>query len=174
MRTLLALLLFASTGHAQDKAQATKIETFLASKGKAFVRGYTVTGKIHTSSKMIIISAIEYWNLNSTNKVKGISVEFEGAASPATLVDLDEVDELIRGINFLDKTEKSITALENFEATYRTKGGLEITAFNIPNGTIRCMVSTGRIGGAAIIEKWQLAALITAFGSAKDILEAVK
>ena len=61
-------------------------------------------------------------------------------------IDVDEIDSLVKGIEYISKVSKDVTTLDLFEVDYRTKGDLRITVFNSSRGEISASVSSGTIG----------------------------
>ena len=61
-------------------------------------------------------------------------------------IDAEEIDSLLKGIEYISKVTKGVTKLEQFEVDYRTKGDLRSTVFNSRNGDTSAVVSTGAIG----------------------------
>ena len=59
-------------------------------------------------------------------------------------VDYDEIDSLIKGIDYISKIDIGQTKLKNFEAHYRTKGELDVITFNGSRG-MTAAVAVGRI-----------------------------
>ena len=82
-------------------------------------------------------------------------------------IDIDEIDSLVKGIEYLSKVSKDVTKLDQFEVDYRTKGDLRITVFNSPRG-VSAAVSSGTVGRTrAFIELAELEKL-------RDLILAAK
>jgi hypothetical protein len=123
------------------------LEKLQLGSGRLIVRGQTqvgITGGIGMSS--VTINAVEL--REGATRLRGLSlrltdgarVEREGTA----FVDRDELDALIGAVEALAKTDSSVTPLKSYEVTYRTRGGLEVTAFNRDSGARNVAVSAGR------------------------------
>jgi TRAP-type C4-dicarboxylate transport system substrate-binding protein len=64
-----------------------------------------------------------------------------------SFVAADEIDSLLKGIDYIAKIGNDITKHENFEVDYRTKGDLRISVFNSSrSGNISAVIASGRIG----------------------------
>ena len=135
----------------ENNQPKTKLEEFSGKTGVVIVKGYTsfkpLTG--------VTVYSQEFINVNSGKKEKGISIEVEDyrERTDRSFVDHDEIDSLIAGIDYIAKIEKNITKLNNFEASYSTKGGLEITTFNSNDGSIKVAISCGRYGRVSTFHK---------------------
>jgi len=151
------MLLAPACGHGQKNqapaAQAkTKLEAFQARTGAVIVMGFsevgTVQGKYGTSAT---VESREFTDASTGKKEYGITVEVkkEGTmeSENTSYIDYDEVDSLIKGIDYISRADASVTKLKHFEADYRTKGDLEISTFSSGSGEIQAAVASGTIGG---------------------------
>lgn len=170
----LAFIAFAFPGLAQTQAQSekatTKLEEFQSKDGSVIIRGFTEIGSIKGNGSLTVY-AYESTNASNLNqKVSGIRIEIVEFGrilnESVAFIDTDEVDSLLRGIEYIAKTTKKITKQKNFEAEYRTRGGFRIVVFNDNKGEIAVSVSGGRIRTASLSLKIkdlsELTRLITA------------
>lgn len=157
MRMLLPLLLLAlvAQANAQDQVDqakaATKIEVFQAKTGIVLVRGYSTVRTLSSSGGSVVVDAREYRDAaNAGSRVTGVSFTVKETLrlerENTSFVDADEIDSLIRGIDYVAKATREVTKLDSFEAEYRTKGDFRIIVFNNSSGELRAAVSSGRIG----------------------------
>jgi hypothetical protein len=65
-------------------------------------------------------------------------------------VDYDEIEPLLRGIDYVLKVDSSATKLADFQADYHTKGDLTITTFS-SGGAVKAAITSGRIGSVDLI-----------------------
>jgi hypothetical protein len=130
---------------------ATKLEAFQAKTGTVVIRGYTTVGKVSGLGGDVTVDAREFKDGSNPNtpRVTGISVNVKETGrlerENTSFIDADEVDSLLKGIDYIDKITKDVTSLDLFEAEYRTKGDLRITVFNDPRGGLSVAVSSGQI-----------------------------
>src|SRR5260221_10288460 len=90
-------------------------------------------------------------------------------------IDYDEIEPLVRGIDYVARLDHSVTKLTEFQADYRTKGELEVTTFSSANSGVSAAVKSGRIGGAtAFLKLDELPRLRDLIVSAKAKLDAVR
>lgn len=127
----------------------TKLEAFEARTGVVIIKGYSRIGtapgleggsiEIETRELRDDAGAREY----------GIAVEVREAGMPerrrTALIDYDELDSLLRGLDYLGKIDVSSTNLNRFEAEYRTRGDLSVSAFSTRGGAVTLAVSSGQI-----------------------------
>lgn len=151
--TLVASLLFASLAPAQDtkpddNAPKTKLEAFEAKTGSVLIKGIQDIGSVANLGS-IIVSCREFTDAATGNKQYGIAIEVSEsgtiARSNATLIDYDEIDSLLKGIDYITKVDKSATALSGFEAIYKTRGDFRVTTFSKKGGEIGVAVQSGSI-----------------------------
>jgi hypothetical protein len=130
---------------------ATKLEAFQANTGIVVVRGYTTVGTLRGLGGNITVDAREFRDAaNPSKRVSGISISVKETTrlerENISFIDVDEIDSLIQGLEYIGKASKDITKFENFEAEYRTKGDFRVTVFNDSSGQLSLAVSSGRIG----------------------------
>jgi len=122
---------FAFASRAQDTTNApkTEIENFEAQTGTVIVKGLGEIGSMTTSAGVISIRCKESIDENSGLKEYGIGVALASNQLHGFLVvDYDELDSLIRGLDFLGKITYDATTMPSFDATFSTKSGLLIAA----------------------------------------------
>lgn len=134
---LLSLFLAALCGslalaaRAQDtnNAPKTEIENFELQTGVVIVKGLGEIGSMSTSRGVISVRCKESIDENSGHREYGIGVALASDQLHGFLVvDYDELDSLIRGLDFLGKINYDVTAMPSFDATFTTKSGLLIAA----------------------------------------------
>lgn len=178
--TVLAFLMFPIACLAQEAESsskpATKLEAFQANTGFVVVRGYTTVGTIRGLGGNVSVDAREFRDAgNPTRSVTGISVSVKETArlerENTSFIDAEEIESLLKGIDYISKATKDITSLENFEAEYRTKGDFRIVVFNNSSGQLQLAISSGRIGKtSAYLKIEQLTELRNVIVAAKDKL----
>lgn len=135
MRKWLILLIaalgtLAVAARAQDtNALKTEIGLFEAQTGVVIIKGFDRVGSITTGAADISVRCKESTSTATGHKDYGIAVvltanQWQGIA----LVDYDELDALINGMNALGKMTYNVTSLPGFEATFTTKSGLRLIA----------------------------------------------
>ncbi|HEX2827718.1 MAG TPA: hypothetical protein VHP37_15300 [Burkholderiales bacterium] len=154
---LSAIPLIYGAAFAQDvpdpaKAQpTTKLEAFSARTGVVVIKGYSSLGILIGTGRVTIDSREFRDASNPRNREYGITIAVKEVGrserESTSYIDSDEIDSLIRGIDYIAKIDKSVTTMNEFEAQYRTRGDFAITTFSSSRGEeIRVAISSGRIG----------------------------
>lgn len=175
LATVALFLASAAAVYAQElarEAPKTKLEAFNSKSGGVIIKGYTDTGSV-SEAGATSVSAMTFRNANTGEETSGIVVEVKILSQSArSFIDYDEISDLLAGMEYVYKTEKSATKLRHYEATYSTKGDLKITVFNDTSGKKKATVQVGRYGAQQMfmsIDKLpQLAQLII---KAKGLLD---
>jgi hypothetical protein len=122
-------LAFVSRAQDTTNAPKTEIENFEAQTGTVIIKGFGQIGSVTASAGVISVRCKESATTTS-HKEYGIAIEFASNQQRELLiVDYDEIDSLINGIDYLGKITYNVTSLPGFEATYTTKSGLRIVAY---------------------------------------------
>ncbi|MEA2017094.1 MAG: hypothetical protein U9N59_01490 [Campylobacterota bacterium] len=139
---LTATLLLAGN-NAKDKIEepTTKLEKIRDIKGSILVKGYqeigAMRGKYSHSLKVLIY---EFNNKKSKVKTHGLSIEVDTGEKynneASSFVDYEEIPSLLKGLEFIGKINDNPTKLKNYEASYKTNGGVKITNFNSRSGNL--------------------------------------
>jgi hypothetical protein len=112
----------------------TQLEAFSAKSGSVVIKGYSNGGSIEGLAGRVEITLMEFTDASLGKKQQGIVVEVASSGSSSrkdrSYIDLDEIDGLIKGIEYIVKVDDSVTKLPNWEATYSTKGDLKVTTYN--------------------------------------------
>mgnify|MGYP003575793728 CR=1 FL=1 len=158
MRKFLAFSFFLASTlvSAQEQADSsknsptTKLEAFSARTGIVLIKAYSTLGVVNGMGK-ISIDAREFRDASNPKSAQyGVAFEVKESGrlerENTSFIDEDEIESLIRGLEYISKIQKSVTSLENFEAQYRTKSDLSFVVFSGRNGDISLAVSSGGIG----------------------------
>lgn len=179
MRKMIAILIagcgLGLAAHGQGtNALKTEIGLFESQTGVVIIKGFGEIGSVTTGSAVISVRYKETTSAATGHRDFGVAVVIEGNQwRESALVDYDELNSLISGINYLGKIGPGMTTPPGFEATYTTKSGLRFIAYrNKRQGTILTYVQyndTPRIPLSS--EQWsQLANLISQAKSTLDSL----
>jgi hypothetical protein len=135
-----------------SKPPATKLEAFQARTGVVVIRGYTSVGTVHGRfGSIVTVDAREFRDAsNPKSRVAGISISVKAfrplERENTSFVDAEEIDSLLKGIEYITKIGRDVTSLQKFEADYRTKGNLRITVFDNEKGEISASIESGPVG----------------------------
>ena|ERR1051325_6248246 len=123
------LWLLASATRAQDtNAPLTNLEVFETQTGVVIVRGTALIGTISAETGTVSIRCKESTEPGSGRREYGIAVDLKEGNRPedTTIIDYDEMDSFLGGLDYLSKANHSVTPLSSFDALYRTGGGLRV------------------------------------------------
>lgn len=179
----IALMLFCvSTGHAQEtkteQQPKTKLETFEAQIGTAIIKSFTTIGSV-TGTGSVSVDCREIINAASDQKQHGIVIEVSSAGrlerQDRSFIDYEEIDPLLKGIDYILTVNRNATKLDNFEAVYKTKDDLRVITFSSSSGKIEAAVSSGYISPAtAYFSTEKLVQLRGLIAQAKQKLDSIK
>ena len=148
-----SLLIFPALAKAQEMDEPplepkTKLETFQQRIGVVITKGFsrigTATG---TDGSSIEVETRELRDAESGAKEYGIAIEVRDDSKPEkrrlSFIDYDELEPLLKGLEYLGRIDSSVTHLTRFEADYRTRGELVIAAFSGRGGAVTLTISSG-------------------------------
>lgn len=153
-----AMVGFSSAAIAQNQQQPptqsqpkTKLEAFTGETGVVMVKGYTDVGAIQAQGR-VTVTAMTFRSAQDDQQRAGIVVAIKGGGTydreGTSYIDLDEVDGLLKGIDYIAKADNAVTKLKNFEAIYSTKGDLKLTVFSNSQGGRSAAIQSGTYGPA--------------------------
>lgn len=122
---------------------------------------------------------MEFIDASTGKKQKGVVIEIvQGGRFENTdrsFIDNDEVESLLKGIDYISKATTEITKLSQFEATYKTRGHFKVTTFGGSSGKIDVAVSSGYMRPAsAYLSLQQLSELRVMIAEAKQKLDSMR
>jgi hypothetical protein len=110
-------------------APATEIENFELQTDTVIVKGFSLAGSVTTDDGIISVRCKESHDITTGRKLYGISIALDSNQAHGFLVvDYDELDELINGLQFLGNISYEVTPLQSFDAGFTTRSGLRIGA----------------------------------------------
>jgi hypothetical protein len=156
----------------------TRLEALDTQVGTVVVKNYTYIGSVSGPGGIALVTAYEFVDVQSGRKDYGLGVDVRESQRPeregATYVDYDEIDALVRGLDYISKIDRSAT-LENFEAQYRTRGELSVATFIRPNGALQSSVSIGLYKRAGVtLSLGKLADFRKLIADAKAALDKIR
>jgi hypothetical protein len=136
----------------------TKLEAFSAKTGAVVIVGFTTIGTLKGQfSEEIEVDAREMRDAATGRVVSGLSLHIKADRynDRTCFVDEDEIESLVKGLDYISKATNSITKLTSFEARYRTLGDLELVVFSETGGGRGAAVTCGSIGKARSFLKFE-------------------
>src|SRR5579872_1187572 len=142
-------LLLTATADAQDtNAPRTELDAFEARPGVVIVRGSADVGVVTTATGTVLVRCKESVEASSGRKQHGLAITITGKdqQSDTTIIDYDEMDSFLGGLDFLASANWSLTSLQNFDAVYTTRDGLQVAAYSSKQrpGTLGASLKSSR------------------------------
>jgi hypothetical protein len=113
----------------------TRLETVL-------VKGNTNVGTISGRGGSVRVQAIEIQDIGKSTRASGVEITIN---QTETLIDYEEIDILVSGLDTVAKASDSITKLAHFQARYRNKEEFEIVVFKQTSAGIAVTISNGLV-----------------------------
>jgi hypothetical protein len=109
------------------------------------IKGRTYVGSVRVSEGAARVEATEY--RTDSERITGVIISFNpaeaGRPEIRSMIDYDEIDQLIKAFDRLAKADESVTKLTHFELHYRTKGDFEIMVYKKISGGVEAAVEGG-------------------------------
>jgi hypothetical protein len=162
--TVLAQTSPASVPDSVHSAQLTKLEAFGARVNVVQIKVFTTIGSV-TGRGRVSVDVREYRDAGQQRpSIFGVSFEIKESGvsdrESVSLVDEDEIDQLIRTLDQFLRADKSATRMSDYEMYYRTRGDLVLTLLWGRSSEANFVVSSGRppraTAGLALRETDQL------------------
>src|SRR5512135_2118694 len=110
---------------------ATKLEAFETNTDTVIIKATSPIGSVPARGGEVGVRCREITDMGSGRRQTGIIVDltFGSELGDTMLIDYEELDSLLDGLEYLGSLDWSVTALTGFDATYTTKGGFRAAAF---------------------------------------------
>jgi hypothetical protein len=141
---------FASAARAEETNSYPKsnLEIFEATTGVVLIRGTDEAGVVPGRTGNITLKCRETRDAATNRREFGVAVivtQAEGYED-TTVVDYDELDALIRSLEYISKVDWAISAMGHFEAGYTTRSGLKLASYSSRrSGTIEAYALSNRL-----------------------------
>lgn len=150
---VLGMVIFSGSAAGQESIETvleprTKLEAFQARTGIVIIKGYSRIGlAAGLDGTSIEVESREFRDAGSNAREYGITIEVREAGNTPrrslSYIDYDEIDPLLKALEYINKIDNSVTQLTRFEADYRTRGDLLVSAFSGRGGVITLAISGG-------------------------------
>jgi len=109
----------------------TELENFEAPTGMVIVKGAGQIGSLTVGAVGITVFSKESLNVSTGQKAYGAAIETteNNRRVQRTVIDYDEIDALLNGLDCISKIDYNVTALPTFVAGYTTKAGFRVGAY---------------------------------------------
>lgn len=156
----------------------TKLEAFEKQTGTVIIKGISEIGSV-SGLGTISVDCMEFINVSTGVRQLGIVIEVKESGrlerSDRSFIDYDEIESLMKGIDYVSKVTFNLIKLSNFEAIYKTKDDFSVITFSGGSGKIEAAVRSGYIGSVtAYISTTKLSSLRSIIYQAKQKLDGIK
>ena len=136
----------------QAREPQTKLEQFQAKTGTVIIMAFSKVGGLPAQyGASIAVETREFTDASTGSKQFGITIEVKETGrierQNTSFIDLDEIESLLKGIDYIAGVDKRVTKLSDFQADYRTKGDFGVSTYSTSKGDIGVAVKSGRYGG---------------------------
>jgi hypothetical protein len=110
---------------------ATKLEAFETNTDTVIIKATAPIGTVPAHGGEVGVRCREITDVGTGRRESGIIIDlnFGGELGDTMLIDYDELDSLLDGLEYLGTLDWSVTPLPGFDAVYTTKGGFRAAAF---------------------------------------------
>ena len=156
----------------------TELETFETRPGTVIVKGAGQVGSMTIGAVNVAVIYKESMDATTSHKEYGVAVEFNenNRRGVRMVVDYDEMDSLLNGLNYLAQIDSNVTTLPTFVASYVTKSGLRVGAYTSQRrGAIQYFLQDRNINsGRILITPAQLTQFRSLLQQAKQNLDSLR
>jgi len=157
---------------------ATKLEAFETNTDTVIIKATAPIGTVPAHGGEVSVRCREITDAGTGHRESGILMDIElgGAMEAGLLIDYDELDSLLDGMEYLGKLDWSVTSLPDFQAVYTTKGGFRAGARGSRRtGNIEFDVRNTRINSPRLpLSRDQLGQLRSLVEQAKTKLDSLR
>ena len=109
---------------------ATKLEAFETNTDTVIIKATAPIGTVAAHGGGVAVRCREITDAGTGHRESGIIIDIALGTQEEgpTLIDYDELDSLLDGLDYLGKLDWSVTSLPDFSAVYTTKGGFRADA----------------------------------------------
>lgn len=159
----------------------TKFESFKLRYGTVTVRGSSIVGSpIKGIGGTLTTQAVQLSDVSTKETAEGLVFTLKQNVGylrneGVSVIDYDEVDSLLQGLDYVAKVNAGVTPLDHFEAVYHSRGGFQIGVYNDDKGKISAGFMSGDISPVTIGVKLEdLSPFRSQIVAAKGKLDAVR
>jgi hypothetical protein len=138
MKTCVAILLggmwLVSALHAQTtNAPRTEIELLEGQTNVVVVKCFGPAGSVNLGQGILSVRLKESFNADTGRKLHGLTLTYvEGGQHERAVLDYDEIEPLIKGMDYIRAASYDVTSLSGFEAVFLTKNGFRVIGLGSP------------------------------------------
>lgn len=158
----------------------TRLEAFSSRSGSVLVKDFEEVGTLRgLYGSSVEVRSMRLTRASGGQAVSGMVVDVsEGGdrfdRSQRSFVDADELDGIEEGVRYLLRIEPTERPLDNFEATFTTRGDLKVTVFTMNSGEVSASINSGSpIGTTAFVELGTLSEMLSLVSAVRSQLDSL-
>ena len=175
---LTVALPFVSRAQEVVPVHLTRLEAFEATTGRVIVKGTEELGTVTGKNGLTTVKIQEFRDVVGNQRESGlvITVRQSEQIEDSTTVDYDELDALLKAIDYISKADPNVTSLNHFEAFFTTKAGLRVASYiSRRTSTVEASITSQRVNRSKTwINQTQLAEFRILLEQAKARLDALR
>jgi hypothetical protein len=174
--------LLPATGRAQETIVVptppkTRLEALEVQTGTVIVKGTALIGSVTAGAGTLTVRCKEFKDVGHDRKEYGLAVTLKQGdrAEETILVDHEELEGLVRALDYLARADHTVTVLPGFDASYKTRGELRIDTFSRKStGGVEAAVQGSRANSVALaLTMMDLAKFRTLIEQGKEKLDEI-
>ncbi len=127
---------------------ATRLEAFETNTDTVIIKATAPIGTVQGHGGVVAVRCREITDAGNGHRESGVIIDISsaGPVEDTMLIDYEELDSLLDGLDYISRLDWTVTPLPSFSATYTTKGGFRATAFGSRRtGNIEFAVRSTRV-----------------------------
>ncbi len=128
---LLQMPVLAQDTNTYQNLPITRLEAVETNTGTVIVRATASIGSVSANGGTLAVKGRDFTDAGSGRRELGISITISlgNQREDTLMIDYDELDSLLNGIDYLARVDWSVTSFPAFDALYTTKSGFRLVAF---------------------------------------------
>jgi hypothetical protein len=155
----------------------TQLEMLEAHTNVVIVKGVAEIGVVEGTRGAVLVVAKESTDKATKQKALGVGLTLRGRerTQDVALIDYDELDSFVKGLDQLTSPQWSETSMPQFEASYTTRDGLRVTSSaNRPATAVEAVVQSSHyVQATVVLTSSQLVQFRNLLDQARGKLDAI-
>jgi hypothetical protein len=138
---------FSALAQETNSYPRSNLEDFEATTGVVMIRSTDDIGSFSGKTGGVTVKCREARDVSGKHRAYGavVTVTAGDNVEDTTVVDYDELDGVIRALDYVSKVDWSISSLSHFEACYITRSGLKVASYSSRRaGTVEAYALSNR------------------------------
>ncbi len=178
MKIIMAVMLGGSLLSVQAQttnAPRTEIEMLELQPDAIIVKGFSPAGSVSIGQGALSVRLKQSFNADTGGKLEGLVLDYtETGRRERAVIDYEEIEPLLRGLDYIRTATYDVTKLSGFEAVFQTKSGCRVIALGSQRhtGILNFLQFEGgeRIG----LSSDQIAQLRNVIAQGRDTLDSLR